>query len=199
MSTSLERLRIGVPGEEVVERGTPADYFDVLANNQGLTEEYLYAHQPASDNQIAVYSTNTVPIGRLDETETLRSEFSVIQGPVIIVARKGYAGRPFVVEDDDLIVHEDAYAIRPKTEHTEKIVLAWFAGHYSFEFQANRTSMWGIGDFPRERMRAINVVIPTVTFQDRAAALYARRDRLIASIAALKGEAEERVARAAGV
>ena len=68
MATGVQRLRVAVPKDQVVERGkTAADYFDVLANNQGITEEYLYAHQPTTDDRIAVYSTNSVQVGWLDD------------------------------------------------------------------------------------------------------------------------------------
>src|SRR5947209_6966781 len=108
MSVDIEQIRIAVPEKAILDRGTADSFFDCLPNNQGLTEEYLYAHQPTTAGTIAVYSTSPNPIGYLDDTLTVREKFNVLEGPVIIVARKGYAGRLYVVESDALIVHEDA-------------------------------------------------------------------------------------------
>jgi hypothetical protein len=103
----------------------------------------------------------------------------MIPGPVIVVARKGYAGRMFVVDDDRLIVHEDAYAVSPKDEYRDEIDLRWFVGHYSLEFHNNRTSSWGIGDFPRQRFSRMKVMIPSKEFQAKTARLYESRDKLL--------------------
>ncbi len=139
----LDALRIRIYEGDILHRGKAREFFDFLPNNTDLTEEFLYAHQPTTAQTINVYATNSTAIGALDDTNQLREDFSVLQGPVIVVARKGYAGRLFVVEDESLIIHEDAYAIEPKSEYRENIDLHWFANHYSFEFQANRTSSLG--------------------------------------------------------
>ncbi len=103
--------------------------------------------------------------------------------------------RLFVVEDERLIVHEDAYAITPKKTFTDKIDLHWFAGHYSEEFQGNRTSFWGIGDFPRERLRGMQIVIPTTAHQERLAKLYRRRDGLLHSLKTFRSRRRSRSGR----
>lgn len=116
----------------------------------------------------------------------------MLEGPVIIVARKGYAGRLNVVTARSLIVHEDAYAVRPKQQYLKAINLEWFAGHYSAEFQANRTALWGIGDFPRERFRSMQVLIPSREFQDAVAKMYTRRRTLLERHRTLREDVESR-------
>jgi len=155
--SSLEAVRVEVPKKNILRQGKASSFFQILSNTTDLTEEYLYAHQPTSGKTIPVYSPSILPIGYVDEVDAEENEFSVLTGPVIIVARKGYAGRLTVVNANRLIVHEDAYAIRPRDEFADKINLDWFAGHYSAEFQANRTALWGIGDFPRERFETMAV------------------------------------------
>ena len=142
----------------------------------------MYSHQPVSDNIIPIYSTSEKTIGKLDADVIDEQGFNTIDGPAIIVARKGYAGRLFVVRSERFIVHEDAYPIKPKTEYLEQINLDWFALHYSEEFQANRTSAWGIGDFPRTRFNNMKVVIPNIEFQNTIADLYLRRKAQIEMI-----------------
>jgi hypothetical protein len=154
-------------------------FFDVLKNNSGLTEEYLYAHQPSSDAKIAVYSTSKDPVGYLDDSLSVREQFDVISGPAILVARKGYGGRLSVIRDVHFIVHEDGYAIRPKPKYNAGINLDWFAGHYTAEFQSNRSSVSGIGDFPRAKLWTMSVIIPKVGWQDECAKLYKRRDDIL--------------------
>jgi hypothetical protein len=193
MSVLLPRLRVGIPSTEVEYQGSAGEFFDVLPNSQGLTEEYLYAHQPTTDDTIPVYSTSDVPVGRLDNSATTSANFNPIAGPVVVVARKGYAGRLYVVEAQTLIVHEDAYAVKPKVEYSEAINLWWFAGHYSDEFQANRTSPWGIGDFPRERFLNMEIVVPRMPFQETIASLYVRRDRLLGMLASLRHRASDNI------
>jgi hypothetical protein len=187
---SAANLRCEVPASEVVDRGPVSKFFDVLPNNTDLTEEYLYAHQPVTNRTIPVYATNREPIGRLDESADIERAFDIIDGPVIVVARKGYAGRLFVVGDERLIVHEDAYAIEPKERFREAISLHWFAGHYSGEFQANRTSFWGIGDFPRQRLNKMPVVIPSPSFQAQVAGLYQRRDAVLLRLQLFRSQKE---------
>ncbi len=136
-------------------------------------------------NTVPVYSTSDVAIGSLDRNK-LPDSFNLVDGPAIVVARKGYAGRLYVIEDAQFIVHEDAYPIRPKEDYEQHINLWWFAGHYSAEFQADRTSFWGIGDFPRVRFRNKVVMLPSRDFQDKVAQLYRRRSSLIVQIESSK-------------
>jgi len=178
----LELLRIAIPSNEVLASGKATKFFDVNANSQNLTEELLYAHQPVSGNIIPIYATSEKTIGKLDADVVTEQGFNVIDGPAIIVARKGYAGRLFVVRSERFIVHEDAYPIKPKSEYLEQINLDWFALHYSEEFQANRTSAWGIGDFPRTRFNNMEVVIPNIEFQNSIADLYLKRKAQIEMI-----------------
>jgi len=182
MTIILEQFRVKIPEDIIAFRGKADTFFDFLPNSQNLTEEFLYAHQPTTPSMIPVFSTSETMIGKLDDSEEIRGEFNVINGPVMIVARKGYAGRLYVVEEPNLIVHEDAYAVKPKQEYINHINLWWFAGHYSAEFQANRTSFWGIGDFPRERFKSMNIIIPTIRFQDDIARLYIRRTNILGKI-----------------
>ena len=171
----LERYRINIPNEEICYEGKVSDFFDLLPNNSGITEEFLYAHQPLSSDVIKVYATSRTPVGSLDNNEEIRSIFRILEGPVLLVARKGYAGRLNVIEDKQCIIHEDAYAAKIKDEYLDKIDLDWFSGHYNFLFQSNRTSYFGIGDFPRERFNNMNVVIPKMRFQKKVSPLYKRR------------------------
>lgn len=181
MDNLIESLRVQIPEPTILHKGKASIFFDILDNSHDLTEEFLYSHQPTSKDVISVYSTSDVKVGSLDAS-TVANEFNIIEGPAIIVARKGYAGRLFVVEDSRFIVHEDAYPIKPKAEYVNKINLWWFVGHYSMEFQSDRTSAWGIGDFPRERFKNKFLIIPTKAMQDKVAILYKRRTELINNI-----------------
>jgi hypothetical protein len=176
----LELIRVKTPENKVHDSGKANKFFDVLSNSQNLTEEFLYAHQPVTNKTISIYATSEKAIGRLDSD--IADQFTLIEGSAIVVARKGYAGRLFVIEDDKFIVHEDAYPIKPKDEFKDKINLDWFALHYNEEFQANRTSAWGIGDFPRTRFKNMQVVIPEISFQNKVAKLYLSRKEYIESI-----------------
>ncbi|MCL1981829.1 MAG: hypothetical protein FWG53_01890 [Clostridiales bacterium] len=175
----LEQIRIMIPDELIEYADYAEEFFDFLPNNQGLTEEFLYAHQHTQKETIGVYSTSDQKVGVLDYCEEICRLFSVLQGPLLIVARKGYAGRLYVAADRNLIIHEDAYAVAPKIEYAEKINIDWFAQHYSIEFQANRTSTQGIGDFPRERFKKMKVVIPKIEFQNELADIYKRRNTIV--------------------
>ena len=181
----LDAVRISIPEGDVVLSNTVAYLFDFLDNNGGLTEEFLYQHQPTTAEVINVYATNRAPIGRLDRETAEQFGFVILSGPAIVVARKGYAGRLFVVTDPAFVVQEDAYAIRPKAEYAAHISLDWFASHYTLEFQALRTSDEGIGDFPRTLLRSRGVSFPTKDTQDRVAELYRRRDAVMNSISNL--------------
>lgn len=178
----LELIRISIPFNEIFDQGKASKFFDIHSNSQNLTEELLYAHQPVTEDTIPIYATSEKLIGKLDSTVVEEQGFSIIEGPAIIVARKGYAGRLFVVRNEQFIVHEDAYPIKPKNEFVEQVNLDWFAHHYNEEFQANRTSAWGIGDFPRKRFNNMRVIIPNIDFQDVSADLYLRRKIQIETI-----------------
>lgn len=182
----LEQVRVQIPKGEIHFRGPAGKFLDFLPNNSGLNEEYLYAHQPTLAKTISIYSTSPVPIGKLDDSPEVSNTFKVLNAPAIVVARKGYAGRMYVVDSGKFIVHEDAYAVKPKEEYVKHIDLAWFAGHYSAEFQGYRTSYWGIGDFPRERFSKMKVIIPTIKFQRKVAALYSRQNKILKRIERLK-------------
>lgn len=181
MPSQLEFIRIQTPKGKIKFSGKADDFFDILDNTQGITEEFLYAHQPTTKETIPIYSTSDKSIGNLD-TKYIPKSFIIIDGPAIVVARKGYAGRLFVVEDNKFIVHEDAYPIKPKKEYSDAVNLWWFACHYSIEFQTDRTSFWGIGDFPRERFRNQEIIIPTMDFQEEVSELYRRRILLLHKI-----------------
>ena len=181
MDNLIERIRVAIPDSEIFKRDKAQEFFDIYENSQNLTEAFLYAHQPTTTEIVPVYSTSENPIGFLDNG-AVAEQFNVIEGPSIVVARKGYAGRLFVVEDSKFIVHEDAYPIKPKEKYHNKINLWWFVGHYSIEFQSDRTSFWGIGDFPRERFKNQNVIIPKKSFQNKVATLYVERNGLIREI-----------------
>lgn len=189
----LEVARVHILPAQVVLSGTVNALFDFLDNNGGLTEEFLYQHQPTTSDPLPVYATNKRPIGRLDHEVASAAELTILQGPALIVARKGYAGRIFVVTDARFIVQEDAYAILPKVEYRERINLAWFAAHYTEEFQSLRTSEDGIGDFPRTLLKSRPVNIPSVEVQERLAALYQRRDALMASISGIGGRVQQHI------
>jgi len=176
----LELIRVKTPDDKIHDTGKAQNFFDVLANSQNLTEEFLYAHQPVSNNTISIYATSEKAIGKLDKD--VAEQFTIIDGPAIIVARKGYAGRLFVIRDEKFIVHEDAYPIKAKEEFKDLINLDWFALHYNEEFQANRTSAWGIGDFPRTRFKNMPVIIPKINFQNEVSELYLSRKEYIESI-----------------
>ena len=83
-----------------------------------------------------------------------------------------------MIDQHAFIVHEDGYAIRPKAAFLRQVVLAWVAGHYSSEFQSYRSSLEGIGDFPRARLTSMDVTIPKVDWQTRCAKLYRQRDQI---------------------
>lgn len=178
----LETVRINIPDIEEVLGGTVGELFDFLDNNGGLTEEFLYQHQPTTVDVINVYATNRLPIGKLDRETAEQFRLAILTGPAVVVARKGYAGRLFVVSDDSFIVQEDAYAIKSKPQYARQISLDWFAAHYTLEFQGLRTSDDGIGDFPRTLLRSRRVVFPTRPTQDRIAELYRRRDVLMGGL-----------------
>ena len=186
---TLVDIRITVPDRMILHRGYAGTFFRFLPNSQGLNEEYLYSHQPMSRKKLPVYSTSSKPIGYLDDSEETRSKFNIVTKPAIVVARKGYAGRLFVIEDEEFIVHEDAYGIRPKTRYTNKINPYWFVGHYSAEFQSYRTSDYGIGDFPRKRFSKMKIIIPQMQVQNAAAVLYKKREELLRQSEGLKTKA----------
>jgi len=175
----LELIRVKISDDDIYNSGKASIFFDVYPNNQNITEELLYAHQPVTNHKVPIYATSPIAIGKLDYKITIKMDFTIIKGPAIIIARKGYAGRLFVVEDTEFIVHEDAYPIKPKSEFIENINLHWFANHYNEEFQANRTSTWGIGDFPRTRFSNMNITIPKIDVQNYIAELYIRRKNQI--------------------
>ena len=195
MSTSpLERVRIHIPKEMIKYRGKAGKFFKFLPNNQGLTEEYLYYHQSPSTSVIRVFSTSPIHIGVLEDIKSNEEKFKVINGPAIVVARKGYAGRMYLVEDNKFIVHEDAYATIPKEKYKDDIDLKWFIGHYSLEFQNNRTSIAGIGDFPRKRFSRMNIIIPKLEYQLDAVKLYDERDVLIKKLISFPLDVENSIA-----
>lgn len=186
MSNLIEPIRISIPQAQIKYKGRAYKFFNILQNTQGLTEEYLYSHQPTTKNTISIYSTSDKPIGSID-VSNIPDSFNIIQGPAIIVARKGYAGRLFVVTDNQFIVHEDAYPVKPKSEYADDINPYWFCGHYSMEFQADRTSYWGIGDFPRERFRNKEILIPYRELQDEIADLYVKWSFILSRMDLFKG------------
>ena len=190
----LERVRVAMPvGESPAHAGAAGRFFDVLDNNGGITEQYLYEHQGISDRAIHVYSTSAAAVGRIDPDEAARRSFIVQAGPAILVARKGYAGRMSVIEDAEFIVHEDGYAVRPASAYMDAINLWWFAGYYSAFFQSRRTSSWGIGDFPRDKFKTTPIVLPSRAYQDRVEPLYRRRARLVELQRNARDFVEERV------
>jgi len=185
----LADIRVAIPERMILHRGFAGKFFRFLPNSQGLNEEYLYSHQPISRRKLPVYSTSAQPIGYLDDSEETRGKFNVLTKPAIVVARKGYAGRMFVVEDEKFIVHEDGYGIRPKTRYADSINPYWFVGHYSAEFQSYRTSDYGIGDFPRRRFGKMKIIIPRMDLQNKIAILYKRREELLRQSDELKNKA----------
>lgn len=189
----LRVARVAISDNDVEIEGEFAEFFDFLDNNGGLTEEFLYQHQPDAGQAIAVYATSPDPIGHLSRATAQEFGKTVLEGPVIVVARKGYAGRLFVVEDSHLIVQEDAYAVRPKPGYRDRINLNWFAAHYSDEFQSFRTSIDGIGDFPRMMLKSRRIRIPSLRVQIRIANLYQRRTRLLEEMADFESKIEQRI------
>lgn len=176
------KSRIKVAEADIAFEGKVSKFFDILDNSGGLTEEFLYEHQPVTDEVVVVYSTSPNPVGRLDLAVAKLHNKTILNGPLIIIARKGYAGRTFVAHNPLIVVHEDAYAISPKKDYAGKISLDWFAGHYSEEFQSFKTANEGIGDFPRMMLNSRNIVIPKLETQERLARLYRRRDELVREI-----------------
>jgi len=171
----------------ILEVGNVGKFFDILPNNGGLTEEYLYTHQPTARSRISVYSTSKDPVGFLDDNDDVRKAFTVLEGPAILVARKGYGGRLSVIAERSFIVHEDGYAIRPKVAYSNKVDLDWFARHYSTEFQSYRSSLEGIGDFPRAKLLTMKVTLPRLEWQTKCSKLYKKRDQIAEFI---KGSAQ---------
>ena len=125
------------------------------------------------------HATAKEPVGFLSESFEVRKDFVVLVGPAILVARKGYGGRLPVIADHSFIVHEDGYAIRPKPAYTKMIDLAWFAGHYSAEFQSHRSSLEGIGDFPRAKLWSMEVTSPKLEWQRQCSQAYKKRDDIL--------------------
>lgn len=189
----LEAARVRIEESDIEERGLVERVFDFLDNNGGLTEEFLYQHQPVTIDPIPVYATNIQPIGRLDRAVAVQYNLAILCGPAIVVARKGYAGRLFVVRDQEFIVQEDAYAIVPKSAYIKNLNLDWFAAHYSEEFQGLRTSDDGIGDFPRVLLRSRSIIIPKLNVQERLADLYRRRDELMIAINSAGERIQDRI------
>jgi hypothetical protein len=173
--------------------GEVKEFFDILENAGGLTEEFLYEHQPVTDDIAVVYSTSRIPVGKLDVQVALDHGKTILEGPLLVIARKGYAGRTFVVSDPKVIIHEDAYAIRPKESYLNQISLEWFAGHYSNEFQSFKTANEGIGDFPRIMLKSRKIMMPKRETQDRLAELYRRRDILMEDIGSLGNRVKARI------
>lgn len=83
-----------------------------------------------------------------------------------------------VVREASFIVHEDGYAIKPKAAYVGRVDLAWFAGHYSTEFQSHRSSLEGIGDFLRAKLLIMPVTLPRLEWQTKCSKLYKRRDSI---------------------
>jgi len=144
--------------------------FYFIGGNSGLTEEFIYNNQPTrEDEKIEVYSGATKGknfIGFISSKAEIKGkEIKKINTPVILVVRKGKAGKMILIRTGKICITDDAYILIPKKNWVEKIYLNWFIHQYQELFYNLVTSKSDNATFNKQYAEKQHLTIPDYNVQ----------------------------------
>lgn len=105
--------------------------FDIKGGNSGLTEEFIYNNQPINEeDSIIVYSSSTdatTNMGVVSRRSKIKGKnIKCFNGPAVIIARNGQAGKAMFIEKGIFTINDHAYVLTVKPTYKKKIDLEWF-------------------------------------------------------------------------
>jgi len=164
--------------------GTPhliKDIFTFHAGNSGLTAEFVYNNQPASEEEsVPIYSgatKNLNLLGRISRSaQPSGKKLKVFEGPCVLVSRKGYAGTMMYLSAARFAANDDAYVLTLKSRWVSRMNLRWFAFQYQERFLNLVTSRSDNSTFNKDNAQRQSVIVPGMTYQDRIAVRLAKLD-----------------------
>ena len=107
------------------------EVFEIGSGNSKLREVYFYEHKPiSSSSALPVYSAsleNDGIIGYVEYSDIVDSTINIYHAPLILVTRKGNAGKLRYISDGDITINDDAYIIKVKDEYQGILNLEWYS------------------------------------------------------------------------
>ena len=159
------------------------DIFHIEGGNSGLTEEFTYYNLPSNEDEIIeIFTGATLDENKMGIISRLAKpngrELKIFQGPVILVVRKGLAGKMFHIEKEEFTTNDDAYVLTPKKDWKDKINLKWFIHEYQDLFFNLVTSKSDNATFNKGYASRQSVKIPDIDIQDEIAGFALRTENV---------------------
>ena len=122
---------------------------------------------------IPIYSgskENKKTLGKIKFNAIIKGKrIKKMNGPAIIVVRKGVAGTMRFVNDKEFTINDDVYVLIPKDQYKNNINLLWFIHEYEPLFKTISTARNGNGTFSKSYAEQQHIVIPKKEIQDSIA------------------------------
>ena len=164
-----------------------SELFEITGGNPGLTEEFIYYNKPSEESEgITILSSATLNTNLMgDISQNARpnnNDLKIFEGPSILVARNGYAGKMTYIATGKFTTNNHAYVLTLKDGWKDKINLRWFAYQYQELFYNLVTSKSDNATFNKEYAEEQVVIIPNKNAaQEQIAAALLEIDSLLLS------------------
>lgn len=175
IETLLDK-KIKLPDEDnsYIYQGELKKFFNLYGGNSGLTNENIYKNLINNKQMlIPVYSgskENKRILGKISTNAIIKGKIiKKMNGPAIIVIRKGAAGTMRFVDDKEFTINDDVYVLSPKDKYKEIINLLWFIYEYESLFKTISTAKNGNGTFSKSYAEQQHIKIPKKSIQDSIA------------------------------
>lgn len=175
---------IRIPKKEVLTELNGKILFDILPKNFGLTEKCIYDKHNPTKEELPVFNGSENIWGFIPKDSRVKNKpVRTCKGNIIIIVRKGYAGKIFLQDKyDECIVAEDAIPVRIKNKYQKQLNVNWFIREYQFSFVKHSTGKFSSATFSQKTLNKMRFKIPSMGFQVKCSKLYAELDKKIDSL-----------------
>lgn len=155
--------------------------FLFVGGNSGLTEEYIYHHQPnTEDEKLKILSSATTEdknMGFVSKSAKIDGKpIKLFSGESILIARNGYAGSMKYFRDFTYTTNDHAYVMTVKPEWRSKINLRFFAFYLQPLFFNIVTSKSDNATFNKEYAELQTINLPDINYQNAIGELLIKLD-----------------------
>jgi type I restriction enzyme M protein len=181
LASKVLEKKITLPKPKKISKEQIKTIFSFKGGNNGLTEEFVYHHQPNSeDEKIAILSSATIDdtqMGLVSKNAKIDGRsIKIFSGETILIARNGYAGSMKYFKNYSYTTNDHAYVMSVKSGWKSKINLRFIAFYFQPLFFNIVTSKSDNATFNKEYAELQTINLPDIKYQNAVGDLLIKLD-----------------------
>jgi hypothetical protein len=181
LASKILRKKISLKKPKKIIQEKIENMFSFEGGNSGLTEEFVYHHQPNSiDEQLKILSSATIEdknMGFVSKSAKIDGrQIKIFSGESILIARNGYAGSMTYFKNFTYTTNDHAYVMTVKPEWKKKINLRFIAFYLQPLFFNIVTSKSDNATFNKEYAELQTINLPDINYQNTVGELLIKLD-----------------------